>query len=71
MHLRAYVLGALLWVAAQPEAKRVYFPEGVDQPEWLDARRKEQLETAKDFGVFTTSVSATLSRRAESPSGTG
>src|SRR3972149_4925311 len=52
MPLRACFMGALLWVFAPPEAKRIYFPEGVDQPDWLEARMKAQLETAQDFGVF-------------------
>ena len=51
MRLGAYV-AAVLWAFAQPEGKRVYFPEGVDQPDWLEPRMKKQLETASEFGVF-------------------
>jgi hypothetical protein len=53
MPLRAYVMGAILWGAVQPPGtKRIYFPEGVDQPPWLESRRQEQLESAGEIAVF-------------------
>lgn len=33
-------------------AKIVYFPEGVEDPEWVDQRRADQLATREQFQVF-------------------
>ncbi len=44
----AVVLGA--WQA--PEGKRLYIPEGVDEAPWLESRMRQQLESAKEIGVF-------------------
>ena len=52
MRILAFAAGTILWITVQPEGKRVYYPEGVDRPAWLETRMKEQLETVKDFGVF-------------------
>jgi hypothetical protein len=43
-------LGALLAFAWQED--RLYFPEGVEHPDWLDSRMKVQIESARDIGVF-------------------
>jgi hypothetical protein len=39
-------------IAGLSQDTRVYDPADVDSPAWLEPRRKAQLETAKDFGVF-------------------
>jgi hypothetical protein len=44
----AVALGA--WQA--PEPKRLYFPEGVNEPVWLESRMRQQLESGKEIEVF-------------------
>ncbi len=34
------------------QAGRLYYPEGVDEPDWLEAKRRAQLEAAAEIGVF-------------------
>ncbi len=48
----ALVLGASALLAFQVEDGRIYHPEGVDEPDWLEPRRKLQLATASSLGVF-------------------
>src|SRR3972149_2747761 len=48
----ALALGVAALGALQVEDGRIYHPEGVNEPDWLEPRRKAQLATASSLGVF-------------------